>query len=80
MGTINKIQRLTDDQIVAEYTAGASQGWLSLRARISQAQVRDVLIAKGVRIRQSAEALRLHLRTAPPRASTVRALERQRRS
>ena len=58
-----KIQRLTDDQIVSQYLAGETQGMLSLRARISQAAVRDILIRHGVRLRTSQETLRLTLRT-----------------
>lgn len=64
--------RLSDAEICQRYRDGESQGMIGLRARLSSAQVRAVLIAHDVRIRHSAEALRLHLRTAPPRASTLR--------
>jgi hypothetical protein len=58
-----KIQRLSDTDIVAQYLAGEAQGVLGLRARISQAQVRDILLRHGVRLRTSSETLRLTLRT-----------------
>ena len=66
MGTL-KIQRLSDDEICQQYRDGASQGYLSLRARISCAKIRDILVTHGVRVRQSPEAIRLELRTRPRR-------------
>jgi hypothetical protein len=72
-------QRLSDEEICQRYRdGGESQGMIGLRARLSCAQVRAVLEANNIRIRQSAEALRLSLRTRPPRASTERARERKR--
>ncbi len=62
MGSL-KFQKLSDDQICRQYAAGDSQGLLSLKARISTAQVRAILVARGVRLRGQQEALRLALRT-----------------
>jgi hypothetical protein len=62
MGSLPK-QRLSDSEIVAQYLAGASQGFLSLKARISQVHIRNILLAHGVRLRTSQETLRLTLRT-----------------
>jgi hypothetical protein len=64
MGSL-KIQRLSDAEICQQYRDGQSQGYLSLKARISTAAVRTILVAHGVRVRQSAEALRLSLRARP---------------
>lgn len=61
MGSLAK-QRLTDEQIIQQYRDGASQGLLSLRARISCAQVRDILVRNKIRVRGAPEALRLELR------------------
>ena len=69
MGTA-RLQRLTDDEIVARYNAGESQSLIGLRARLSTAQVRAVLVGLGVRIRPSAETLRLTLRTRPRKPQT----------
>lgn len=79
MGT-RRYQKISDAEICQLYRDGQSAGVIGLRARISSVQVRDILTAHGIRIRQSAEALRLHLRTAPRRASTERARIRQRMS
>jgi hypothetical protein len=65
MGTLPPRQRLSDSQIVDEYIAGKSQGYLSLKARISCSRVREILVANDVRIRQSSEALRLSIRARP---------------
>lgn len=69
MGSL-RIQRLTDAEILARYRAGESQGLIGLRARLSSARVRDILVHHGVRLRSSQEALRLALRTRhKPRAA-----------
>jgi hypothetical protein len=65
-----KTQRLTDEEIAAEYRAGKSQAWLGLKARLSSAQVRSILVALQVPLRSQQEVLRLALRTrryTPPR-------------
>jgi hypothetical protein len=66
------MQRLTDAEIVSEYAAGKSQAWLGLKARLSSAQVRALLVAHGVRLRGQAEALRLELRTRPARRNPLK--------
>jgi hypothetical protein len=62
VGTLN-LQKLSDDEICQRYAHGDSQGLLSLKARISTAQVRAILQARGVRLRGQQESLRLSLRT-----------------
>lgn len=57
--------RLTDDEICQQYREGKSQAWLGLKARLSSARIREILVARGVRIRQSSEALRLSVRARP---------------
>jgi hypothetical protein len=66
MGTL-KLQRLTDEEIIQQYRDGASQGLLSLKARISCAKIRDILVRNRIHIRSQPEALRLELRTRPRR-------------
>jgi hypothetical protein len=62
VGTL-KFQKLSDDEICQRYEAGDSQGLISLKARISTAQVRAILQGRGVRLRGQPESVRLSLRT-----------------
>lgn len=54
--------RLSPEQIVEEYNAGKTQAWIGLKARLSSARVREILVANGVRLRTSPEARRLAVR------------------
>lgn len=61
MGSL-RYQKISDAEIVRCYAEGNSQGLISLKARISTAQVRDILVANHVRLRGQQESLRLALR------------------
>jgi hypothetical protein len=63
VGSLLPKQRLSDAEICAEYLAGRTQAWLGLKARMSSARVREILIANGVRLRTSPEVRRLAVRT-----------------
>jgi hypothetical protein len=63
--------RLSDEQIIAEYAAGKPQAWIGLKARLSTAQVRAILVAHGVHIRGQQEALRLSIRSRARRPASA---------
>jgi hypothetical protein len=65
MGSLPR-PRLSETEIVHLYQhEQKSQAWLGLKARLSSARVRDVLVAHGVHIRQSSESIRLSIRARP---------------
>lgn len=67
MGSLPR-PRLTEAEIVRFYCDEMKpQAWIGLKARLSTAQVRDILVASGVRIRGQQEAMRLNIRARPRR-------------
>jgi hypothetical protein len=57
-------QRLSDEDLCRLYVdEQKTQAWLGLKARLSSARVRDILVANGVRLRTSPEVRRLAVRT-----------------
>ena len=71
MGSLPR-PRLTDDQIIRLYRDEMkTQAWLGLKARMSCAQIREVLVRNGVRIRGQQEALRLSIRARPRRPASA---------
>jgi hypothetical protein len=59
MGSLPKVPKLSNAEIIERYQAGESVGLLSLRCRVPDYHITAILTAARVRVRGRAEALRL---------------------
>lgn len=61
MGSLRRVSRLSDAEIIERYQAGEGRTMIALRAKVPDYHVEAVLTAARVRIRGPAEATRLAL-------------------
>lgn len=59
MGSLPRPPALTEDEIVARYRAGEARGMIGLRARVSDARVKEILLAAGIELRSQREVVAL---------------------
>lgn len=58
MGSLPRIPRLSDEEIIEAYKAGASRGLLGLKAKVGDSVIKQILNAAGVELRSSVEGVR----------------------